>query len=193
MPLLVGVALMTGLRAVVTRQGPPPPLRTDAAPWPLPDHQGRRIGAAGLPSYRQDSRVNHIHAHLDISVNGQPVAIPAGLGLAAPHSAVHTHSGSGLLHVESDDRSAVVTLGQLFTVWGVRLTETCLGGYCGPLASPRLYVDGQRHAGSISQLTLADGVQITLVVGEDPAVLPSTYDCHNAADIEADSCRRSFS
>lgn len=104
---------------------------------------------------------------------------------------MHTHSDSGLVHVETDEASAKVTLGQFFTVWGVRLTSDCLGAYCGPMA-PRLYVNGVLHAGSPGEAAMTDGAQITLVVGEAPPIIPSAYDCRNAADIEVESCRRSF-
>ncbi len=34
-----------------------------------------------------------------------------------------------MLHVESDEVQPF-TLGQLFDIWGVRLSATCLGGHC---------------------------------------------------------------
>ena len=72
----------------------------------------------------------HIHARVEIFVDGQQVVIPANVGVFALAAyPLHTHDDSGTIHVESP----VVrdyNLGEFFDVWGVRLTKNCLGGYC---------------------------------------------------------------
>jgi hypothetical protein len=59
----------------------------------------------------------HIHAHLQILVDGQPLTIPAGIGLTPTgFLPMHTHDTSGLIHMESP----VVydfTLQDFFVVW----------------------------------------------------------------------------
>jgi hypothetical protein len=59
----------------------------------------------------------HIHAHLQISVDGQPLTIPAGIGLTPTgFLPMHTHDTSGLIHMESP----VVydfTLQDFFIIW----------------------------------------------------------------------------
>ena len=83
-----------------------------------------RTAAAGLPPGPKEYLTNHVHAHLDVFVDGVPVRIPAGIGIdtADPDvkrfdvpdgsfayggiemcsepciSPLHTHDGSGILH-----------------------------------------------------------------------------------------------
>lgn len=190
--MVIGLALVTGLKALMRDERPAPALSAALAPWPAPDQPDRRIEAAKLPPYEENSGATHDHVHLDIFVEGSRVPVVAGLGLTAPYAAVHTHSDSGLLHVESKKRTATVTLGQFFTVWGVRLSGLCAGGYCAPTMQPVLYVNGIEHDGDPASATLRSGDQLALVIGAPPSSIPSTYDCQNAADLERDSCRRSF-
>jgi sulfur carrier protein ThiS len=74
----------------------------------------------------------HIHPHLDVLVNGNPVTLPANIGISqqlykdrslAQYGAMsgmaplHTHDDSGTVHVES----TVVrnyTLGEFLNIWG---------------------------------------------------------------------------
>ena len=57
--------------------------------------------------------------------------MPAGIGIdpqgrfIAP---LHTHDGTGVVHIESE-RPYPFTLGQFFTVWGLRFTDTRIGPY----------------------------------------------------------------
>lgn len=188
--MVVGVAVTTGVR-VWMFDTPPPAMRTTPAPWGLPDEPARRIRAAGLPRYAEDG-AEHFHTHLDVFVDGAAVALPGGVGLTPPYSAVHTHSDSGIVHVEAVERPVAVTLGQLFTVWGVRLSPTCVGGHCSAEPGVRLFVNGAERPGDPQNLRLVGGEQVTVVVGRAPSVVPGSYDCYNAADIERESCRRSF-
>ena len=166
--------------------------RATLAPWPLPDRPGDRIRAAHLPSYHANSEVQHLHVHLDIVVAGAAVTIPAEIGLAPPYSPVHTHSQSGVIHIETDAPSASVTLGDFFTVWGVALSPRCLGGYCAP-SVPRVYLNGEAHAGPPRQIRLRDGDEIAIIVGETSNEgVPQAYGCATAAPVELESCRRSF-
>lgn len=82
----------------------------------------------------------HYHAYLQIYVNGQPQAIPAGIGIVEPDSAqagphlasngttaclyaLHTHDASGVIHVEAPGNDTY-TLGQVFDLWGQSLSKT---------------------------------------------------------------------
>ncbi|MFL5735857.1 MAG: hypothetical protein ACJ76P_00785 [Actinomycetota bacterium] len=116
-----------------------PGMLTSSAPWPantadLLD----RLKAIGLPALGQSMAIKqHIHAHLDIYVDGNKVAVPADVGIGSTYSSpIHTHdstvtttSDSATIHVEAPTNDAY-TLGQFFDVWGVRLTDACVGGYC---------------------------------------------------------------
>ena len=41
---------------------------------------------------------------------------------------MHTHDASGVIHIESSEQYPF-TLGQFFTIWGVKFTATQLGSY----------------------------------------------------------------
>ena len=81
----------------------------------------------------------HIHPHLSIDVNGQPITIPENVGIDTSiwknHSLdnygmqamaamgmdrmapLHTHDNSGIIHVElSTNRN--YTLGEFLSIWG---------------------------------------------------------------------------
>ena len=73
--------------------------------------------------------------------------VPAYVGidrLRAVQAPVHTHDASGQVWLEGRETDAV-TLGQFFTVWGVRFDDRCLGSACGALV---VTVDGEGQLGS---------------------------------------------
>jgi hypothetical protein len=70
------------------------------------------------------------------------VEVPAYVGIdrvRALQAPVHTHDISGQVWLEGRETDAV-TLGQFFTVWGVRFDDQCLGSACGTLM---VNVDGK--------------------------------------------------
>jgi hypothetical protein len=165
--------------------------RTTPAPWGLPAYTLSRIEYAGLTPLL-GRIIRHDHVHLDVVVDGRHVAIPAGVGLAEPvdhgpcppapvqqgdcttghiyaaavaNSPLHTHSASGIIHVEPD-RPGSYTLGQFFDEWGVRLDSSCLGAYCaGKGRRLRAYVDGRRIRGNPRDIVLGNRQEIALVYG----------------------------
>ena len=50
-------------------------------PWPAPVDVAAAVRAAGLPMLGSEGQVEHIHAHLDVVVDGHPVQAPAGIGI----------------------------------------------------------------------------------------------------------------
>jgi hypothetical protein len=49
--------------------------------WPAPSDPLARSVAAGLKPEVKESLTFHVHAHLDVFVNGKPVTVPAGIGI----------------------------------------------------------------------------------------------------------------
>jgi len=178
-----------------------------AAPvWPAPPKPMALARQAGLAPETHEFLAFHVHAHLDVFVDGRAVVVPAGIGIniADPGvhqfhdspdgstgyggiqrcgspciSPLHTHDTTGVMHVESPD-VRTFTLGQFFAVWGVRLTNRCLGGYCatGP-SSVRVFVDGRRVTGDPRQLALAAHQEIVVTYGTPaqlPSPIPQSYD-----------------
>jgi hypothetical protein len=178
---------------------------TEPAPWPVPaDPMGlsQKAGLAGEPAERLQY---HVHAHLDVFVNGTRVEVPAGIGIDTTNPAVasfpldsgqqgwglksecaspcisplHTHDPSGVIHTESASPEPHV-LGQFFTQWGVTLDPSCVGGYCKPADAISLYVDGAPVTGDPDAIELADGREIAIVIGTPPPIIPSTFDASAA-------------
>jgi hypothetical protein len=174
---------------------------TTPAPWRLPMYSLSQMKYAGLtPVIGQ--LVRHDHVHVDLIVNGKKITIPAGVGLAEPvdrgpcqpvsvgdcgagdlytaavaNSPLHTHGSSGLIHVEPD-RPGTYTLGEFFDEWGVRLSSSCIGGYCtGNGKELRAFVDGHRVSGDPRNIVLTDHQEIAIVYGgpRDFGSVPSTY------------------
>ena len=179
-----------------------PPAEPSAVEWPAPDDPNALTVEAGLEPGKKETLIHHVHAHLDVFVDGQPVLVPAGIGIEIDDpgvkrgtnpvayggieecdepciSPLHTHDESGVLHTESATEEEN-TLGQFFTEWDVRLDESCVGDFCRPDDEIAVYVDGEAYDGDPREIGLADRKQITIVIGTPPAEIPSTYDFSNA-------------
>ena len=185
---LVGAALLRGLLATAAA-GPEaqthaarsalPGLLAGAAPWgPNVGALRARLARIGLPALAEEGTVLHIHQHLDLLVDGRRVTVPAGIGIDARGrviAPIHTHAATGIVHVESPSVRRF-TLGELFDVWGVRLTARCLGGYCaGGGKTLRTYVAGRLQRGDPRRVPLTAYEEIALVFGGRPGRVPRTY------------------
>lgn len=65
----------------------------------------------------------HIHPHLTITVKGEPMEIPANIGIegSCMHP-IHTHDSSGTLHLEFK-KPRGVKVGEFFEIWGKPLDK----------------------------------------------------------------------
>jgi hypothetical protein len=153
-------------------------LDTGPAPWPNPGNVAERIDAAGLPSSSTESLTVHYHSHVDIFVDGksEPVASSIGREDQSLFSPLHTHATSGLIHIEAPEEQDF-TVAMLFTEWGVRLTNDCIGGYCSPGTKLEAFVDGTKYTDPISTIVLKKGEEIAILIGSPPATIPSSWDC----------------
>ncbi len=128
--VLVATSGGGGKTVLVTGAGATRGLQATPAPW-TPEYTGlqARLAALTLPSGMDGAF--HIHAALRVYVDGKQVPVPADIGIepeATSLAPLHTHDASGVVHIESSEQYPF-TLGQFFTIWGVRLTSTQLGGY----------------------------------------------------------------
>lgn len=158
--VLVGACLLT---AACVAKAPPDPavMRDTPAPWPAPRDGISYIDAAGLPHLPFNTTDAQRIVTVSVTVDGTRVEIPPYVGVdrvRAIQAPVHTHDASGRVWLEGEG-SDQVTLGQFFTVWGVRFTPTCVGSTCG---SVRVTADGERVEDPVG-LRLA-GVQSRVVV-----------------------------
>jgi hypothetical protein len=169
-------------------------------PWDAPADPLAAIAAAGLVPESHETLIHHVHAHLDVYVNGRQVVVPAGIGIDTTDpgvkkgkspdgsaawggiqecskpciSPLHTHDDTGVLHTESAS-SVPNRLGQFFAEWGVKLDSTCVGGYCRPAASVVIFVDGKRFDGDPTTIELTDHKEIAMVIGSPPSSVPGAF------------------
>ena len=150
-------------------------LQTGPAPWRY--HEAglaQRIGVVGLSRLPAEGTALHIHQHLDLYVAGRKVTLPANVGINFTQqfiTEVHTHDTTGLIHVESPTQRDF-RLGQLFGEWGVKLTASCVGRYCGHL---KWWVNGQQVTGDPAQLILRPHQEIVIAEGPPPLVVPKSW------------------
>jgi hypothetical protein len=155
----------------------PGELKTEA-PWDANASQlADRLDLLGLPAA---GTTMHEHANLQIFVHGDQEPVPANIGLDGDlHAPLHTHETSGTVHMESD-QIRDFTLGEFFDVWGVQLTERCLGAYCEDGQSAlRLFEDGVEVTGSIRNVVLKDQTVYVLTFGTEdelPDPIPDSFD-----------------
>jgi hypothetical protein len=120
----------------------------------------------------------HIHAHLQIYVNGVQKNIPYGIGIVPPYSLqtssdtpfvsggsafyyLHTHDETGVIHVESPTEIQY-TLGNFFDVWKQPLSSSQVGPAKGVVT---VFVDGKPFTGDPRTITLTKFKKIQLDVG----------------------------
>jgi hypothetical protein len=166
--------------------------------WPLPSDPMELARQAGLTPDVREYLDYHVHAHLDVFVNGAPVAIPGGVGIEITDPAVkkfgesgyggipeegceqacisplHTHDVDGVIHVEAPS-VAEFTLGQFFEEMAVRLDASCVDDYCAPDTPIAVYVDGQVQSGNPADIVFGDLQEIAIVIGTPPAVIPDSF------------------
>ena len=171
-----------------------------AAPWPLPDDPLSLVEPAGLTPAVKEFFTYHVHAHLDVFLNGEPVLVPAGIGIDIDDPAVHTgefnggptyggiercdqpcisplhtHDVLGVIHIEAPKKTSF-TLGQFFIEWGVTLDGSCVGGYCSPETDVAVFVDGKQQSGDAADIALSNYEEIAIVIGTPPSSIPGSFD-----------------
>lgn len=149
-------------------------------PWPNnTGHLADRLAELRLPQLSDAAGALHHHIQLDIYVDGQPIDVPANIGLSQQAaSPLHTHDGEpGVIHVESADPTFQPVLGQFMDVWGVYMTDTCLGAECNNGDRQlRVYVNGDLYTGLPTLLPLTDSLAVTITFGSKdqlPDPIPS--------------------
>ena len=139
----------------------------------------------GIPCGAMEATHYHVHAHLAVFVRGQPVKIPAGIGIVDPVIAttsqgdlatggtcffwLHSHTDDGIIHVEAPGPDRY-TLGEYFDIWHQPLGPSQVGGARGAVVA---YVDGKRFTGDPRDIELAPHAVIQLDV--DDTTPPRSY------------------
>jgi hypothetical protein len=107
--------------------------------------------------------------HLELFANGRVVIVPAAIGLRGARQTLgRVDAARCRARVWTLDPTGVVqfagrtTLGDIFGVWGKRLTPARLLTFSGAV---RVYLNGVRHRGDPGTLVLRDRDQVVLEVG----------------------------
>ena len=125
----------------------------------------------------------HIHAHLDIFVNGEGYPIPGNIGII-PNQCIywlHTHDDTGIIHIESPEER-IFTLGEFFDIWGEPFSNTGIffDDNVGESidTSLNVYVNGEQVATETDfrQIPMNAHDQIAIIYGEAPNSVPSSYE-----------------
>jgi len=143
----------------------------------------------GITCDKSESVLFHIHPHLAIYAEGQPVQVPYGIGIGQPqHVAqsqggpfvdggscfawLHTHTQDGIIHIESPT-PRTFTLADFFAVWGQPISANQVGTARGQVYA---FVDGNKVDGDPGAIELRDHEVIQIDVGSDsPPPQPYTF------------------
>lgn len=187
-----------------TDRQPSPSTSKPAVSWPAPPDPLQRAVEAGLEPDVKEHHTNHVHAHLDVFVDGTPVTVPSGIGINTDDpdvrtfpdadgstgyggidecrkpciSPLHTHDATGVIHTESATPEPN-TLGEFFIEWGVRLDDSCVGEYCNP-EPIAFYLNGEPYTQDPRAIELTDHLEIAVVIGTPPPEIPETADFSGA-------------
>jgi hypothetical protein len=128
--LLVAVVMSVVIVAGSGGSGKGRGLQDGPPPW-QPEYSGlrERIQSLGIPAPGRETY--HIHARLHVYANGQPVTVPANIGIdqaSGTASALHTHDTQGIIHIEAD-QPFTVKLSDFFEIWGVKFADDQLGSF----------------------------------------------------------------
>ena len=119
----------------------------------------------------------HIHAHLQVYVNGQPQALPAAIGLIGPiyentpygrfygardcYYWLHTHASDGIIHIESPTKR-IYTLGNFFDEWDQPLSRSGVAGHNGKVTA---FLNGKPWTQDPRTIPLLPHASIQLDIG----------------------------
>jgi hypothetical protein len=132
----------------------------------------------GIQCAPSETTAYHVHVHLAVFVDGQPKAVPLGIGMAPPvktQSApggdfasgatclywLHTHAADGILHVESPTQTSY-NLGNFFDIWHQPLSHDQVGPAKGKVT---MFVNGKMSIEDPRLIILDNHTNIQLDVG----------------------------
>jgi hypothetical protein len=133
------------------------------------------ISAMHLPEARatmaNGDYVTHHHVYIKMYVfdgsKSEQVPIPSQIGVdptTQTLAPLHTHDDSGVIHIEANAKTLTPPLQDVFNVWGLRFSSTCIGGYCGGV---EMWVNGKPNT-QFGAYKLQEHDVITIVEGQQP-------------------------
>ncbi|HYZ51199.1 MAG TPA: hypothetical protein VE593_09955 [Nitrososphaeraceae archaeon] len=136
----------------------------------------------GIECNANEQFLFHIHAHLNIFVNGQLMYVPPQIGII-PEKCIywlHTHDETGIIHIESPIKRDF-TLGQFFDLWKKKLENPQIFDNIfneKGSSMPQIYINGNKlpNGTNYRDVKLHAHDEIALVYGTSPSHIPSRYD-----------------
>jgi hypothetical protein len=169
-------AAVLALTGCTSDSGAPSAPASSSPDFGLPSDASAAAAQAGLPMLGQEHLNVHYHAHVDVVVRGQAVAVPAFIGIDRAKSKIaplHTHTPDGIVHIESAT-DVPFTLGQFFTEWGHPISASAIGSVsAGSSEQLRVYRNGEQVSGDPAAVKFEPHDEITVWLGpssEKPAV-----------------------
>jgi hypothetical protein len=161
----VSILMLAAVLAACARPAEPEPvvIRETPPPWTAPRDAAAYIAAAGLKAHPDGWSGPTRTVALHVDVDGFAVAVPAGIGVdrrREVRAVVHTDDTTGTIALDGPE-AGPVTLGQFFTLWGVRFDGRCLGASCRDLY---LTTGGERYIGNPTRLRLAEVEEVSISV-----------------------------
>jgi hypothetical protein len=135
------------------------------------------MAISGIECDRAEQLNYHVHAHLDIFVNGVHQQIPSDIGILSSPSCLywlHTHSDDGLLHVEAPG-TREFTVGQFLDIWQQTHNSTALFDTVSNMPATA-YVDGERFEGEYRSVPIESLKEIVIAYGRPPENITADYD-----------------
>jgi len=118
----------------------------------------------GISCDASEQLAYHIHVHLSMYIDGQPVSLPAQIGIAPDGSCyywLHTHDTTGVIHIESPTQH-IYTLGNFFDIWNTYFQQLGFPTQLSDQNGWTVYVNGQPYKGDFRQIPLNAHTLITM-------------------------------
>lgn len=137
----------------------------------------------GIECNSMEQSIFHIHAHLDIFINGQNYTVPALIGIT--NSCLywlHTHDETGIIHIESPV-NRTFSLGQFFDIWKQKFSNNQIFNNTANSTNPlNIYVNGTNvpSGTNFKDIVLHAHDIIAIVYGKPPSTIPTKADFSSA-------------
>ncbi len=112
----------------------------------------------------------HLHAHLDVFVDGHQQTVPAEIGVINNTCKywIYTPDETGIIHVDVPEEKQFI-LAQFFDIW--KTTSSLPRG-----GTPVTYINGQQVSSALNQIVTRSHDEIAIIYGEKPSVtIPVRY------------------
>ena len=133
----------------------------------------------GIRCESMEGSVFHIHAKLDIFINGKNFTLPALIGITNYcFYWMHTHDESGIVHIESPIQKTF-TLGQFFDIWKQKFSNNQILNNTVDANHPlNVYVNGTKvpSGTNFRDINIHAHDVIAIVYGKTPSSIPAKAD-----------------